>query len=351
VTSRRHHGSGHEREHREPRTSGPRRTWTAAVQPLGHVLRPHNHGAADIIDDAWVASRTGIRAVQVSFAVLAATAVLQLIVTAMSGSVALLADTVHNLGDALTAVPLWIAFAVARRAASAGYPYGYGRAEDLAGVFVVVMIALSAAFAGVESVRRLLDPQPVAHVGWVAAAGLIGFAGNELVAVYRTRVGRRIGSAALVADGLHARADGLTSLAVVVGAVGTAAGLPLADPLVGLVITAVILAMLKTASREVWRRLMDGVDPDLVATAKRALADHPGIIDVDRVRMRWVGHRLVADAAIRVPAQLTVGEGHDLAHVARDTMIAVVPRLHDATVHVAPAAPTSFAAASGEADR
>jgi len=217
-------------------TSGPRRAWTAAVHALGQVLRPHRHAAGDSVDDAWEASRQGIRAVRVSLAVLAVTAGLQLVVTALSGSVALLADTVHNLGDALTAVPLWIAFALARRAASARYPYGYGRAEDLAGVFVVVMIALSAAVAGLESVRRLLDPQPVAHVGWVATAGLIGFAGNELVAVYRTRVGRRIGSAALVADGLHARGDGLTSLAVVAGAVGTAAGFPLADPLVGLAI-------------------------------------------------------------------------------------------------------------------
>jgi cation diffusion facilitator family transporter len=296
------------------------------------------------VDDAWEASRQGIRAVRVSLAVLAVTAGLQLVVTALSGSAALLADTVHNLGDALTAVPLWIAFALARRAASARYPYGYGRAEDLAGVFVVVMIALSAAVAGLESVRRLLDPQPVAHVGWVATAGLIGFAGNELVAVYRTRVGRRIGSAALVADGLHARGDGLTSLAVVAGAVGTAAGFPLADPLVGLAITAAILAMLKTASAQVWRRLMDGVDPHLIATAEQALIDQSGIIGVDRLRMRWVGHRLVADAAIRVPAQLSVGEGHELAHFARDALVAVVPRLLDATVHVAPAAPRSAAA-------
>ncbi len=186
------------------------------------------------MDDELEASAAGVRALKISLVVLAVTAALQLAVVVVSGSVALLADTVHNFADALTAVPLWVAFVVGRRAATRRYTYGYGRAEDLAGVFIVAMIALSAVVAGVESVRRLIDPQPVAYVGWVITAGVIGFLGNELVAVYRIRVGRRIGSAALVADGLHARADGFTSLAVVAGAIGVALGFPLADPVVGL---------------------------------------------------------------------------------------------------------------------
>src|SRR5829696_3543212 len=158
------------------------------------------------------------------------------------------------------------------------------------------MIAGSAVLAAVESIRRLLDPSPVQHLGWVALAGLIGFAGNELVALYRIRVGRAIGSAALVADGLHARTDGLTLLAVLAGAGGVAAGFPLADPLVGLVITVAILAVLRTAVREVYRRLMDAVDPALLDRAEHVLGSTPGVVGVRTVRMRWIGHRLHAEA-------------------------------------------------------
>ena len=218
----------------------------------------------------------------------------------LTGSVALLADTIHNFSDALTAVPLWIAFVLGRRAATRRYTYGYGRAEDLAGVFIVAMIALSAVVAGYESIRRLLHPQPVANVGVLIAAGLIGFAGNELVAIYRIRVGRRIGSAALVADGLHARTDGFTSLAVVVGALGVLAGFPLADPIVGLLITVAILFVLKGAARDIYRRLMDAVDPSLVDTAETSLRAVPGVVDVDELRLRWIGHRLRAETGITV---------------------------------------------------
>jgi cation diffusion facilitator family transporter len=303
---------------------------------LVHAVLPHSHNSADATDEALEASREGVRALKISLVALAVTAALQLVVVAVSGSVALLADTVHNFSDALTAVPLLVAFVLGRRAASRRYTYGYGRAEDLAGVFIVAMIALSAVVAGVESVRRLLDPQPITSLGWVMAAGVIGFAGNELVAIYRIRVGRRIGSAALVADGLHARTDGLTSLAVVAGAAGVAAGYPLADPLVGLVITAAILVVLKGAATEVWRRLMDGVDPQIVDAAEAVLAAQPGIRGVDRVRLRWIGHRLIADADLRVDAHLSMVQGHDLAHAAHAALLADVPRLVEATVHVGP---------------
>ena len=196
----------------------------------------------------------------------------------------MLADTIHNFSDALTAIPLWIAFALGTKAATRRYTYGYGRAEDLAGLFVIAMIALSAIIAGVESVRRLIHPVPIQHVGWVAAAGLVGFIGNELVAIYRIRVGRQIGSVALVADGLHARTDGFTSLAVLLGAGGVALGFPLADPIIGLLITVAILAVLRTAVRDVFRRLMDGVDPTLVDAAEAALAAEPGVTAVRSVQ-------------------------------------------------------------------
>ena len=244
---------------------------------MREVFAPHSHDASDSIDGALESSAAGIRAVKISLRRARRHRVAQLVIVLLSGSVALLADTIHNFSDALTAIPLWIAFALGRRAATRRYTYGFGRAEDLAGLFVVAMIALSAAIAGIESVRRLDRPVAIEHLGWVAAAGLVGFIGNELVAVYRIRVGRRIGSAALVADGLHARTDGFTSLAVLLGAGGVALGFPLADPIVGLVITVAILAVLRTAARDVFRRLMDGVDPELVDAAEAALAAEPGV--------------------------------------------------------------------------
>ena len=303
---------------------------------VSSVLRPHSHDAADSVDAALEASDEGIRAVKVSLLALGITAALQLVVVAVSGSVALLADTIHNFSDALTALPLWFAFVLGRRPPTRRYTYGYGRAEDLAGVFIVAMIALSAVVAGVESVRRLLDPHPIEAAGWVLVAGLVGFAGNEFVAVYRIRVGRRIGSAALVADGLHARTDGFTSLAVVAGAMGVLAGFPLADPIVGLVITVAILAVLRGAGRDVYRRLMDAVDPELVDTAEAAVRAVPGVVSVESLRLRWMGHRVLAEADITVDSRLGIVPAHDIAEEAHHRLLHEVPRLAEATVHVSP---------------
>ncbi len=323
-------GHGHGHGHGAEAAAG---SWR---QRLRHAVRPHSHDAADSIDNAIESSAAGIRAVKVSLVALAVTAALQLTVVAISGSVALLADTVHNFSDAFTALPLWIAFAIGRRAATRRYTYGFGRAEDLAGLFVVAMIGLSALIAGWESIRRLIDPSPVHNLAWVAAAGVIGFAGNEAVAIYRIRIGRRIGSAALVADGLHARTDGMTSLAVVLGAAGVAAGFPLADPLIGLLITIAILAVLRTAGRDVFRRLMDAVDPAAVDDAEHALAALPGVQAVHRVRMRWIGHELHADVDLAIDAQNSA-DAHALAHEAEHELTHAVPRLRTAVVHAYPA--------------
>ncbi|GAB6940065.1 cation diffusion facilitator family transporter [Isoptericola variabilis] len=286
---------------------------------------PHSHDAADSIDDALEASGQGIRAVKASLVVLGLTAAAQLGIVAISGSVALLADTIHNFSDALTAVPLWIAFVLGRRAATSRYTHGYGRAEDLAGLFIVAMIALSALVAGIESVRRLADPQPLANLGWVVAAGVVGFAGNEAVAVYRIRVGRRIGSAALVADGVHARTDGFTSLAVVVGALGVWAGLPLADPVVGLLITAAIVVLLWGTARDVGRRLLDGVDPDLTLRARHALSEVPGVEAVENLRLRWTGHRLAVQATIRVAPGAAVADADVIGAAGEHAVIDALP--------------------------
>ena len=321
------HGQGHEHEHEH----------LTGLRGLFHGLfSPHSHDPSDSVDDALEGSARGIRAVKVSLVALGVTAVLQLVVVGVTGSVALLADTVHNFSDALTAIPLWIAFALARRAPSRRYTYGFGRAEDLAGLFIVAMIALSAVVAGVESVRRLIDPVAIENVWWVAVAGVIGFAGNEAVAIYRIRIGRQIGSAALVADGLHARTDGLTSLAVLVGALGVASGFPLADPLIGLVITLAILVLLRSAARDVFRRLMDGVEPELVHRAEHVLASVPGVEGVRRVRMRWVGHELHADAELDIAAATTLTDAHAIAHAAERTVRSSVPRIGEVVVHAYP---------------
>jgi cation diffusion facilitator family transporter len=303
---------------------------------LREVLAPHSHDASDSIDDALESSAAGIRAVKISLVALGATSVAQLVIVLVSGSVALLADTIHNFADALTAVPLWIAFALGTKAATRRYTYGFGRAEDIAGLFVVAMITLSAISAGVESIRRVINPVPIQHVGWVAAAGLVGFIGNELVALYRIRVGRRIGSVALIADGLHARTDGFTSLAVLFGAGGVAVGFPLADPIIGLLITVAILTVLRTAVRDVFRRLMDGVDPALVDTAEAALAAEPGVTGVRSVRMRWIGHRLHADAELDIDPATTLTRAHRIAHEAEHTLTHAVPKLSSALVHAYP---------------
>ncbi|RWF45201.1 MAG: cation transporter, partial [Mesorhizobium sp.] len=191
----------------------------------------HTHG---VIDATIATTERGIWAIKWSFVILAITAALQLAVVLFSGSVALLADTIHNIADATTAIPLWIAFVLARRRPTRTFTYGLGRVEDLAGIVIVLIILASALVAGYEAIDRLFNPQPVRFLGWLAAAGVIGFLGNEAVAVFRIRVGRQINSAALIADGYHARTDGLTSLAVVAGAVGVWLGYPLADPIIGL---------------------------------------------------------------------------------------------------------------------
>jgi cation diffusion facilitator family transporter len=321
------HGSGGDHDHQHP---------TGMKRFVLSLFSPHSHDAAGSVDSALEASADGIRAVKISLVALAVTAFAQLIVVLITGSVALLADTIHNFSDALTAIPLWIAFVLSRRAANRRYTYGYGRAEDLAGVFIVLMIALSSMLAAYESIRRLIDPQPISHAWVVAAAGLIGFAGNELVAVYRIRVGDKIGSAALVADGLHARTDGFTSLAVVIGAIGVMAGFPLADPIVGLLITVAILGVLRGAVRDIYRRLMDAVDPDLVDAAEAAVRDVPGVRSVESVRLRWIGHRMRAEITLTVDNTLGVVEAHAIADEAQHQLIHRVPRLDDATVHVNP---------------
>jgi cation diffusion facilitator family transporter len=308
--------------------------------PAHEHEHPHDHGHthdhAAKLDDALEGSASGIRCIKVSLVALAATALAQVVVVVASGSVALLADTIHNVTDALTAIPLWIAFVVGRRPATRRYSYGFQRAEDLAGILIVVVIAGSAGLAVFEAFRRLLDPQPIEHLGWVMVASVIGFLGNEAVAWYRIRVGRRIGSAALVADGLHARTDGLTSLGVLAGAIGVALGFDRADPIAGLAIGFAILLVLWQAAGSVFRRLLDGTEESTVVLLEETAARVQGVEHVTSAKARWTGHALNAELEIQVDPVLTVEEGHRIAEEVEHELLHRVQRLRGATVHVDP---------------
>lgn len=303
---------------------------------LQSLFQPHSHDSADSVDSVLDSSAKGIRAVKISLFVLMATAGAQVVLILVTGSVALMADTIHNFSDALTSVPLWIAFILGRRAANRRYTYGYRRAEDLAGLFVVGMIALSALFVAWESISRLIEPTPITNLGLVMGAGIVGFLGNELVALYRIRVGQEIGSAALVADGYHARADGFTSLAVVAGAIGVMLGFPAADPLVGLLITAAILWILKGAARQVFGRLMDAVEPALVDDIEQRAQRVTGVQGVDGVRVRWIGHRLEASLHATVDCEVSVADGHRIAESIRHDLFHEIKGLDEVLVHVDP---------------
>ena len=294
----------------------------------------HTHG---IVDPSIATSDRGLWAIKWSFVGLAATAVFQLVVVFISGSVGLLADTIHNLGDAATAIPLGIAFWFARKKPSARFTFGYGRVEDLAGVAIVVTILASAIIAGYESIERLLHPQEISHLWAVIGASIVGFLGNEGVAIFRIRVGREISSAALIADGYHARVDGWTSLAVLVGAVGVWLGYPLADPIVGLLITAAIFGIVIQSGKSIFTRVLDGADPQVIEEIRHTAEHVPQVMEVTEVRARWLGHRLHAEVNIAVDAQMTIAVAHAVAAEVRHQLLHHLDYLSLVVIHVDPA--------------
>lgn len=324
------HGHGHGHDHGDVGPLG------RVTHLLAELLGWHSHDAAEQVDAALEADARGRRALWTSLIGLAFTAALQAVVAALTSSVALLGDTLHNIADALTAVPLLVAFWLLGRSANDRFTYGYGRAEDVAGIFVVLTVLGSAVLAAYEAIHRLINPAPVSHLGYLAAAGVVGFLGNELVARYRIHVGREIGSAALVADGLHARTDGFASLSVVLSAGGLALGWRWADPIIGIVIAIAIVGVLRSVVIQVGSRLLDAVDPGLVPTVRRAVQRVDGVQQVDAARIRWVGHSLLAEIEVTVAADLSLAEAHDVAHHAEEHLLAALPRLSSALVHVSP---------------
>lgn len=317
-------------EHKHSGSGNPLVDW------LRHFFDPHSHDRQQAALDAALNTERGIRAVKVSLAVLLATAAFQVVIVAVSGSVALLADTIHNFSDALTAIPLGLAFTLARRARTTRYTYGFGRAEDIAGVIIVLMILATAIEAIYQSVIKIVDPQPIRNLGWVVAAAIIGFLGNELVALFRIRVGRQINSAALVADGNHARTDGFTSLAVLAGALGVWLGFPLLDPIVGLLIGVAILGIVWQSARDMWFRIMDAVDPEITDLVQSTASAADGVMDVHDVAVRWVGHRQRAELHIVVDCQMPTCESHRISEGIRHELFHGMPALVDVIVHVDP---------------
>ncbi len=300
-------------------------------------LNGHHHHHGDLAaDQAFADNQAGIRTVWLALGALTLTSILQIIIVTWSGSVALLADTLHNIGDGLNSVPLLIAFYLARRIATRRYTYGFARAEDVAGIFIVLSIAVSAGIIFWESFQKLLNPQLMDNVGWVAAAAIIGFLGNEAVALLQIRVGRRIGSAALVADGLHARTDGLTSLAVLVAAGASWLGFPIVDPIIGFLIGVTILFVTKDAVVTMWYRLMDAVEPELLVAAEKVIQQQPAVKELRRLRMRWMGHRLHAEVYIAVDPHLSIIQGHHIAEQLRHELFHQIPKLTEIVVHVDP---------------
>jgi cation diffusion facilitator family transporter len=280
----------------------------------------HTHGT---VDPSILATSKGLWAVKWSFIGLMITAVFQIFVVYISGSIALFADTIHNFGDASTAIPLAIAFSLARRKPNKCFSYGYGRVEDLAGVIVVFLILFSAIVAGYESVYRFFNPQPIGHLQALAIAAIIGCIGNEVVAQFRMKVGKEIGSAALIADGYHARVDGFASLAVLIGAVGIWLGYPIVDPLIGILITITILKIVLDSSKLVFTRLLDGVEPDILDNVKNVAESVEGVYEVTDLRVRWIGHRLHAEINASVAPSLSVKEGHEIANAIREKLLGI----------------------------
>ncbi|MFN5059355.1 MAG: cation diffusion facilitator family transporter [Chloroflexota bacterium] len=287
----------------------------------------HFHGHSDkqqeLASDPALATSEGIRTVWLALAALGLTTIVQIAIVVSSNSTALLADTVHNFGDALNSIPLLIAFYLARRAANRRYTYGYGKAEDVAGIFIVLSLVFSAGYAFYESINKLINPTPLQHLGWVALAAVVGFVGNEIVAVMQIRVGRRIGSAAMIADGMHARTDGFTSLAVLIAVVGAYFGYPIVDPIIGIFIGITILFITIDACKTIWYRLMDAVEPALVDDVVHMVGHVNGVQEVRNVRIRWHGHQMHAELEVVVNEDLTLKESdairaaiqHEIQHV------------------------------------
>lgn len=294
----------------------------------------HEHGK---VDADLYGNRAGLRAVQIATAGMFIVAAIQFTIAGIGGSAGLFADALHNLGDVFTTIALWIAFVISSRTANQRYTYGYYRAEDLAGIFIVLVIIGSAVAGAVESILKLASGNVPSQIYWSMAAALIGVVGNELLAQYKIAVGKRINSVPLVADGQHSRIDGLTSLAAFLGLLGVKLGFPLADPIAGLLITVVIITVVYSTSRSVLQRLLDAVDPHIVPSIIESAKSIAGVEAVTDVRARWVGHTLHVVMNIEVNAELTLAKAHAIAEEVRHRLFHDIKGVSEVAIHTDPA--------------
>jgi cation diffusion facilitator family transporter len=332
LPTRAHHQDLNHHDYHEHKSG--HRLWDTIAEVLHLPGHAHTH-AEHTHNDPFFNNELGIRTVKWALVLLGITTLIQVIIYVASGSVALLADTVHNLGDALNSIPLWIAFVLARRAANKRFTYGYGRAEDIAGLLIVVSIAFSAAYILWESIQKFIHPEPLTHLPWVAAAAVVGFLGNELVAVIQIRVGRKIGSEAMITDGRHARVDGLTSLSVLIAVIGAWLGAPILDPIIGILIGVAIVFITRDAVIAMWYRLMDAIDPALVEKAELVTLNHSAIQNIQQIRMRWIGHSLHLEATLNVDGKLSVNSVDNIVEEISHEMFHVIPNLSDITISIA----------------
>lgn len=293
----------------------------------------HEHGK---VDADLYGNQAGMRAVQLSTAGMLLVSAIQFAIALIGGSAGLFADALHNFGDVFTTVALWIAFVISSRAANQRYTYGYYRAEDLAGIFIVLVIIASAVAGAVESIQKLTSGNVPTHIYLSMAAALVGVVGNELLAQYKISVGKRINSVALVADGQHSRIDGLTSLAAFAGLIGVMLGFPIADPIAGILITLVIIIVVFTTSRSVLQRLLDAVDPHVVPSIITTALAVPGVEAATDVRARWVGHTLHVVMNIEVNAELTLSKAHAIAEEVRHRLFHKIKGISEVVIHTDP---------------
>lgn len=328
------HGHDHEHSHVDEHDHGHGHGFWNSIK---HFFAPHSHDVSDSIDSALEDSHLGERITKQTLAIKVAGAAMQLAIFAISGSLALMADMIHSFADASTTIPLWIAFVMGRRKATSRFPYGYRRAEDLVGIFIILVIISTAGLVIWESYQRLLEPQDILHVPWISAAAVVGIVVNEYVARLRIRVGRSIGSSALIADGLHARTDTLSSGAVLIAVAGIALGYPIVDSIVGFLVAAIILWMMKDTALQIFRRLMDGVEPGTIDQISAISEEVDGVENVDAVRARWAGHRKMVEVIISVNPSQSVADGHDIAEHVRHQVLHQADHVYDVLVHVNPA--------------
>jgi cation diffusion facilitator family transporter len=330
--SARGHGEGHAHDAHGPHDG-------AAEEPAA----AHGHhddgggGAHGHVHGRPMSTPGALRVLGIASAGLFAVCAVELAVSMLSGSAAVLADGLHNLGDVLTTVALAGAFLLSDRAPTRRFPYGYHRGEDLAGIVVVLLIVGSAIASGVTSVEHLLHPSRLTHPGVALAAALVGFAGNEAVARYKTVMGRRLHSVSLVADGQHSRIDGLASLGAAAGVGGAWAGVTALDPVAGLLLTGIIALVALDTARNVTARLLDEADASLLATIEEVAAAAPGVASVSEVRARWTGRRLRAELVLTVAPDETVSRAHALGEEVRHALFHRIEALADVVVHLDPA--------------